>query len=112
MNSYQITFLKKTNSSYLSEKATSILALERVGIKKLLIRNTQERFTLKIKKQKASKFIRIPMKHYSLKNIWFAQFPTNNDIILLTNSDVTGELRSQVFPHQWKYRFVLLNIIS
>ncbi len=111
MNSYHITFLK-LNTIYLLQNATEISTLQKLGIKKLLVRKTKRGFTIKMKKQEPSKFIRIPMRSYSLKNVWYAQFPTNNDLILFKCYNLEGELRLKVFPHQWKYRFLLLNIIS
>lgn len=82
--------------------------------KKLLVRKKGTAYVLKIKPQlKSNKiFKRIPLKYFSLSNIWFAQFPSKEDLFIFRYEDDENKFLIKIFKNQWKYHFLLLNIIS
>lgn len=112
MKTYHIPFTKRPTGSYTAEVGKIELTYEKDKIKKLLIRHKKGGFIIKLKTQTASGFIRIPMRNYNLGEAWFAQFPSKEDIILFQITDEKRASISKVFINQWRYRFILLNIIS
>ncbi len=88
--------------------------LENTTEEKLLIRKKGTQYILKVKpKTKSNKtFKRIPLKNYSVSHVWFTQFPSKEDLFFFRYDSNGNKYLMKIFKNQWKYRFLLLNIIS
>ncbi len=92
-------------------KSKSFKTYNNIRQNDIFLKEVKGNHILKIRVQNKYPFVRIILKQLIADDLWFGKYPNSDDIIIIKEIDVTESFKVYVIQNQWRYRFLLLDMI-